>query len=96
MPKPKKSENLFSQELFKILSKASKNKIYGSVEVFFEAGNITQITQRIINKLSSFKNKSTQKLNSKEINPQKNSPEKTPLTSRKSDDDDNSVSTRTP
>lgn len=48
---PKKPEKLFSQELIKIFSKAADNKIYGSVEVFFEAGSITQITQRIISKL---------------------------------------------
>lgn len=41
----------FSQDLLKIVSKAVNNKIYGSVEIYFEAGSITQITQRIINKI---------------------------------------------
>lgn len=53
-----KTKQLFSQELIKILSKASESKIYGSVEVFFEAGQITQITQRIINKLTNYKKQS--------------------------------------
>lgn len=43
----------FSNDIVKILTKAVENKIYGSVEVYFEAGNITQITQRIINKVVS-------------------------------------------
>lgn len=42
----------FSNDIIKILTKAVENKIYGSVEVYFEAGNITQITQRIINKVA--------------------------------------------
>ncbi|MBI2022738.1 hypothetical protein HYS97_02735 [Candidatus Daviesbacteria bacterium] len=50
------------EELVEILSKASQNKIYGSVEVYFEAGSITQITQRIINKVSN-------KTNSKQTQP---------------------------
>lgn len=41
----------FSSDIIKIFSKAAEEKIYGSVEVYFEAGNITQITQRIINKV---------------------------------------------
>lgn len=48
---PKKDK--FSADLVKILIKAIESKIYGSVEVYFEAGKITQITQRIINKVSS-------------------------------------------
>lgn len=47
----KKTDKNFSNELIKILTKTVKNKIYGSVEIFFEAGNITQITQRIIRKI---------------------------------------------
>lgn len=49
---PKNQNKPFAQELINILSKATNSKIYGSVEVFFEAGQITQITQRIINKLA--------------------------------------------
>jgi hypothetical protein len=41
----------FSEDLAKIISQAVKDKIYGSVEVYFEAGTVTQITQRIINKV---------------------------------------------
>lgn len=40
------------KELAKILSQIVKNQIYGSVEIYFEGGHITQITQRIINKIS--------------------------------------------
>lgn len=43
----------FSAELVEILSKAVSNKIYGSVEVYFENGTITQVTQRIIKKIRS-------------------------------------------
>lgn len=43
----------FSAHLIKIFKKAVDNKIYGSVEVYFESGRITQITQRIINKLQN-------------------------------------------
>lgn len=41
-----------SKHLSTIINKVAKDKIYGSVEVYFEAGQITQITQRIINKVS--------------------------------------------
>lgn len=41
-----------SQDLVRILGKAVENKMYGSVEIFFEAGSVTQITQRIINKIN--------------------------------------------
>jgi hypothetical protein len=49
--------NKFSQDLLKILLKAAENKIYGSVEVYFEAGKVTQITQRIIKKVTQQKDK---------------------------------------
>ena len=38
-------------DLTDILKKIKSNKVYGSVEIFFEDGEITQITQRIINKV---------------------------------------------
>jgi hypothetical protein len=38
-------------ELVSILEKIRDNKVYGSVELFFEEGEITQITQRIIRKV---------------------------------------------
>ena len=45
----------FSDDLANILNKAVKDKIYGSVEIYFEAGTITQITQRTIKKVSHTK-----------------------------------------
>ncbi|MBI2011168.1 hypothetical protein HYS91_00215 [Candidatus Daviesbacteria bacterium] len=45
----------FSKELAKILSEAVNNKIYGSVEIYFESGSVTQITQRIISKINNGK-----------------------------------------
>ena len=41
-----------SNKLIKLLDKLIQNKIYGSIEVYFEAGEVTQVTQRIINKIS--------------------------------------------
>ncbi len=55
-----KNVKVLSKELVNILSSAAKNKIYGSVEVYFEAGNVTQITQRIINKVSGVKKANNQ------------------------------------
>jgi len=48
----KKEDILFSAELIDILTKAAESKIYGSVEIYYEAGNITQITKREIKKMS--------------------------------------------
>lgn len=44
-------ETNFSEHLKKLLEKIKKNKIYGSIEIYFENGKVTQITQRIINKI---------------------------------------------
>ena len=44
-------ENKFSKQFLKIISKSVERRIYGSVEIYFEDGQITQITQRIINKV---------------------------------------------
>lgn len=41
------------KHLLKILTEAVRNKIYGSVEIYFEEGRMTQITQRIINKINA-------------------------------------------
>lgn len=41
----------FAKELLKTIDSIIKNKIYGSIEIYFEAGQVTQITQRIINKI---------------------------------------------
>lgn len=46
-----KKQQLLSKELIQILTKATDGKIYGSVEIYFEQGQITQITQRIISKI---------------------------------------------
>jgi hypothetical protein len=51
------SKSPFESELIEILSKAVNNKIYGSVEIYFENGSITQVTQRIIKKMRKGDNK---------------------------------------
>lgn len=43
------------KNFFNILSKAVEERIYGSIEIYFEEGKVTQITQRIINKVRSDK-----------------------------------------
>lgn len=40
-----------SNNLQNFIAKAMEKKIYGSIEIFFEEGSITQVTQRIINKI---------------------------------------------
>jgi len=42
-------------DLLNILSKAMDANMYGSVEVYLEDGQITQITQRIIKKIKKIK-----------------------------------------
>lgn len=54
-----------SKDLMSILSKVVENKIYGSVEIYFEGGRITQITQRIINKVDDGKIKRSNQNNPK-------------------------------
>lgn len=44
------------KDLITIITKVMANKIYGSVEIFFHAGKITQITERTINKLTESDN----------------------------------------
>lgn len=44
-----------SKQILKIVTQAVAKKIYGSIEVYFEAGRVTQVTQRIINKVRSRK-----------------------------------------
>ncbi len=46
---------LISQEVLDIFKKIRDGKIYGSVEIYFEEGEATQITQRIIKKVGSKK-----------------------------------------
>lgn len=43
--------NEFTRQFMKIVSQAFSKKMYGSIEVYFEAGKVTQVTQRIINKI---------------------------------------------
>jgi hypothetical protein len=43
------------ENFLNIMTKAMDNKIYGSIEFFFEDGNVTQITQRVIKKINSKK-----------------------------------------
>lgn len=38
-------------DLIAIINKIRDHKIYGSVEIYFEEGEVTQITQRIISKV---------------------------------------------
>lgn len=38
-------------DLLNILGKAMDNKVYGSIEVYLEDGQITQISQRVIKKI---------------------------------------------
>lgn len=57
----------FSRDLIKILIKSMESQIYGSVEIYFEAGQVTQITQRIINKVEK-KNKKA-KIAKVDLNP---------------------------
>lgn len=45
------------EQFAKILKQMDENKSYGSVEIFFEDGKITQITQRVITKINSKKPK---------------------------------------
>lgn len=38
-------------DLLNILSKAMDSKVYGSIEIYLEEGQITQISQRVIKKI---------------------------------------------
>lgn len=40
------------EDLITILTNVVENNIYGSVEIFFEKGEVTQITQRTIKKVN--------------------------------------------
>lgn len=41
-----------SEDLVAIINNAVGSRIYGSVEIYFEDGKVTQVTQRIIRKIS--------------------------------------------
>ncbi|KKQ10262.1 hypothetical protein A2858_04205 [Candidatus Daviesbacteria bacterium RIFCSPHIGHO2_01_FULL_36_37] len=45
------SQKNVSNKLLKLLDRLMQKKTYGSIEIYFEAGEITQVTQRIINKI---------------------------------------------
>lgn len=45
------SKNSPTTELLNILSKAMNAKEYGSIEIYLEEGQITQISQRVIKKI---------------------------------------------
>ncbi|MBI2021760.1 DUF2292 domain-containing protein [Candidatus Daviesbacteria bacterium] len=45
----------FTSNISKLLERIKEKKIYGSIEIYFEGGEVTQITQRIINKISRAK-----------------------------------------
>lgn len=38
-------------DLIDIINRIREHKIYGSVEIYFEEGEVTQVTQRIISKI---------------------------------------------
>ena len=40
------------KQVLDLLKRISEKRVYGSVEIFFEDGKITQVTQRIIKKIS--------------------------------------------
>lgn len=52
----------FPKELFKIIAKSVETGVYGSIEVYFEKGKVTQITQRIINKVHHPKKEESEKV----------------------------------
>lgn len=45
------SDNNPTTDLLNMLSKAMDSKVYGSIEVYLEEGQITQISQRVIKKI---------------------------------------------
>lgn len=46
------NNNDFIRYFLKIFTKLTDSKMYGSLEIYFENGRPTQITQRLINKFS--------------------------------------------
>jgi hypothetical protein len=45
-------KNELPKTFYEIISKAITKKSYGSIEIYLEAGKVTQITERVINKIS--------------------------------------------
>ena len=64
------SDNNPTTDLLNMLSKAMDSKVYGSIEVYLEEGQITQISQRIIKKMK--KNRATP-VKSKPLSPSRKS-----------------------
>lgn len=58
----------FSSDLIKLITKWVENKLYGSIEIYFEKGQVTQFTQRIIKKINSELPSDNKNLQSKKIN----------------------------
>lgn len=58
-------------DLLNILSKAMDSKVYGSIEIYLEEGQITQISQRVIKKI---KKKALNSSSSHDIKIKKSSP----------------------
>lgn len=56
-------------DLLNILSKAMDSKVYGSIEIYLEEGQITQISQRVIKKIK----KKSSNASSHEVKLRKNS-----------------------
>lgn len=48
-----KSNGILPERFYTIISKAMEDKSYGSIEIYLENGKVTQITQRIINKIDT-------------------------------------------
>lgn len=44
-------QNDLPKTFYEIIAKAITKKSYGSIEIYLEAGKVTQITERIINKI---------------------------------------------
>lgn len=55
--------SLVSKQILKIVTQAVTKKIYGSIEIYFEAGKVTQVTQRIINKIQKKEQRKENNLN---------------------------------
>ena len=46
------NSNNLTDQFLSLLKRISEKKVYGSVEIFFEEGKVTQITQRVIKKIN--------------------------------------------
>lgn len=46
------NNNNLTDQFLNLLKRISEKKVYGSIEIFFEEGKVTQITQRVIKKIN--------------------------------------------